>query len=558
LREKDMVHEVVHTDVLVVGGGAAALRAAVEASRVGSQVSIACDRSIGRSGNTVVAGGGFSIDPEGSEESKRSFFEDTLQGGENINDEHLVRILIDESTQKVIDLEEIGVLFLKRDREFIKRRPPEHSIYRSIVIDWENYPIPARGLAISLPLRKKCQKLGISFLEKCPIIKLISRANKVVGAIAVDIAKNKFLFIQAKATILATGGCGQLFFQTNNAPGIIGAGLILALNAGAVLQDLEFIQFYPNTALKPVKIGISSTLLGEGAVFRNRLGQTFMSRYGQASEDKSTRDKIARACYWEIQKGLGVENGVYLDCTGVSEGILGSRYGPLVHFLREKGLDLRNQWALVSPTVHFCMGGIHIDEYGFTGVEGLYAVGEATVGVHGANRIAGNALTETQVFGARAGKAAAEYARKESRFSVSKWEKVEELTRIAKGRCYSDFPAVKQSIQQIMWRYGSIVRNATSLRIGEDAILQKQEHINQLKTRTLKQLVYFQELSSMCELALLILHSAILREESRGSHYRDDFPKRNDQKWLGNIIVSKKEGKPIFNYVSKNLTMRDR
>jgi len=529
----------VECDVLVIGGGGAGLTAAIEARQRGASVLVACKGRAGRSGNTVVAASMFSavVSGDGVEDSPEQHFQDTLVGGKGINEERLVRILASGGGSRLLRLEEWGVELLRSDGELVRKWVPGHTRPRGIPVDNSRLPVAVGGLTITLPLRATAERMGVRFLDDSPVIQLLLRDGEVCGALVVCLEEGELLQIKARSVVMAAGGAGRLYASTNNTRGICGDGYGLMLEAGAGLRDMEFVQFYPCQIFRPVVSPMLNSLFFEGAVLRNRHGERFMPLYDPVNEDRATRDVQAQAIFREVQRGNGVEGGVYVDCTAVPEAALQQRYFALTRDLRRQGVDLNRDWVRVEPTVHFVMGGAAIDERCGTNVPGLFAAGEAAGGVHGANRLGGNALTEAVVFGALAGQMAAKHAT--DRKALPDPIPSSLLLEPAGGNESVD--SLRQELRRAMWGGASIVRSETTLRSTLATVRECAAAVGRCRAASLSDLARREETRLMCLTAEAIVLSALPRRESRGAHYREDFPTGEDR-WLGSHQVRMVDG----------------
>lgn len=539
----------VECDVLVIGSGAAGLAAAIAARESGASVVVASKGRAGRSGNTVVAGSQFAavIPFEGSEDSPEQHFQDTLTGGKGINDEALLRIFVGRAGPQLLKLEEWGVRLLRFEGELVRRTPPGHRYARGIPVDNSAFSVALGGLSITLPLRATADRLGVRFLDDTPVIRLALQDGEVCGAVAVDLERDELVPIRARSLVVAAGGGGRIFANTNNIRGICGDSYGLLLEAGATLKDMEFVQFYPCQMTTPFKTVIASPMFADGAVLRNRHGERFMQRYDPANQDMATRDVMAQAIFYEVQKGNGVDGEVYMDCTAVPEATLQKKYFTLARDLRKQGVDLNRDWIRVGVTTHFFMGGVEVDGRCYAGVPGLFAAGEAVGGVHGANRLSGNALTETVVFGAIAGEAAAGYAR-------TRPNPPEPITWPIQLETPDDgadtVEAARAELRRAMWNGASIVRSEGSLRSALAAVRECAAAAQSSPAGTPTRLARREETRLMCLTAEAIVLSALARQESRGAHFREDFSSP-DERWLGNHKVRLSRGRLAVEFVPK-------
>lgn len=528
------------TDVLVIGGGLAGLRAAIAAAEGGARVTVVCKRKAGRSGNTIVAEGGIavgspSVDPD---DSIQTHLQDTLNSGKGLCDPKLACLLAENAEKEIFALTRYGVIF-GRDKEgnLLRGQPPGHTKRRSVRTESDHLPKNARGQSITQPLLKHCLKIGVTFLDRTPILHLISAEGKIHGALAMEEERECYLYIRAKAVIVAAGGAGQIFSSTNNTADITGDSYALALGAGASLRDMEFPQFYPNWGISPFRSTISSVMMGDGAVFRNAQQDRFMPRYYPEAKDMATRDQTSLAIFREIQDGRGVEGGVYLDASGVEHQVLKVKYHHLYKAMEKLGLEFGKDPVIVTPVVHHYMGGIVVDENLESEIKGLFAAGEACGGTHGANRLSGNAYSECIVFGAISGaNAARSYLNKETSFP-SKDHLAAILPRhnfVADG---PDIADLRRELREVNWKKNGIVRTEESLNSAVDDINRIRGLLERGEVRHPGHLIRYHELLNMLDTAEAAVRSALLRKESRGAHFREDYPNQDDDHWLGNVFV---------------------
>jgi succinate dehydrogenase/fumarate reductase flavoprotein subunit len=553
MAKNNNIEQIVDCDVLVVGGSGAGLAAAIEARGRGADVVVAAKGKAGRSGNTVVAGSQFcAVVPfPGGEDSVEQHFQDTLKGGKYVNDESLLRIFVERGGPAVLKLEEWGVTLARSDGELIRRRPPGHTYPRGIPTVIGSHPYTVGGLSVTIPMRETAERMGVRVLDETPVIRLALNDGEVWGAVAADLGGGGLLLIRARAVVVAAGGAGQLFSNTNNTRGISGDSYGLMLQAGAALRDMEFVQIYPTQMYRPFKLSVTTSLFGDGAVLRNSQGERFMPNYDPAG-DRATRDVMSQAIFYEVEKGNGVDGGAYVDCTAVSEDVLQERYAQVARDLRKQGVDPSRDWLKVVPTVHFMMGGAVVDIRCFTGVPGLFAAGEAVGGVHGANRLSGNALSEIIVFGALAGESAAQYAGGRGsipaipvpEFAPEGGEKGEALD------------ALKARLRAAMWDGASIVRSEESLRSALAVVVGCAEAAEGLGAGSVSEAALREEARLSCLAAEAIVRSALAREESRGSHFRQDFP-APDERWLGSNRVWLEGGDMRVRFVPKDTASSD-
>ncbi|MBS7619794.1 FAD-binding protein [Candidatus Bathyarchaeota archaeon] len=514
------------TGVLVVGAGAAGLRASIEARSRGVQVSIVSKTPAGMNNATAVSGGGFRATLGGL--TPEEHFRDTLTVGKGINDSNLVRIFSKEGGERVSELRRFGV-----------------EIRISFGGAHVGEPFHASGYRITKPMVDYARKIGVKFHENVIITKILKEEGEVIGAVGYDIRNDEPTIFSAKAVILATGGAGALYKRTDCPFRTVGDGYSLAYSAGAKLRDMEFVQFFP---LALAEADAPPHLLGgaltEESRIINRLGEDIAEKHRVNLRPLvlKSRDLLSRAIMIEILEGRGVDNAVLIDARdyfkkGSKEGWFSSRS---YEFFKER-LKGGEKPLRVAPISHFCMGGIIIDGYGHTGVAGLFAAGEVVGGLHGANRHGGNALTEAIVFGARAGEAAAEFA--ESRIHPKiESEAQPELERYKTIRDGGSAGAINprtilNQLRDLMWTNAGIVRDEKSLSEALDTIIRLRGLLPMLRASQNSSMLEALETPMALDAAEMIVRAAFMRTESRGAHYRRDYPKE-DPSWRASVNLS--------------------
>lgn len=523
----------VETDVLVIGSGAAGLRAAIAAREAGAQVIITAKAPAGRASCTIYSAGCIAL-PESSPEAH---FRQSLKTGRCLNVQELLWILCEESTEAVHELSRFGA----------------HLEYASGRARAKPHARPLGGLGLIDPLVTYARKIGVRFHAGGMVLALVpDETGAMAGAVSIDLPQGELVLYRAGAVILATGGAGALFPCNDNPSRITGDGYVLAYQAGARLQDLEFVQMYP---LGIVEESFPTYLVELGwtdfCSVTNARGEPFfknaMARLGVKNGHEAARyarDRLARVVGLEIFEGRGDRGAVLMDFSGVVE--VECQRDPYLSFLLKKVLrrfPYRERPLHVAPVAHHTMGGVVVDQFGATHVAGLFAAGEVTGGIHGANRQAWNALADAIVFGRRAGKAAARQALKgsEGNFATEKLEQFEEVLhtlvngKTQNGQFLREFRKKIRTAAQDL----HVVRTVSGLRRAIqqfDAL--KQER---LSASTPRQLVTCWELKNLLEIGTLIAHSALARKESRGAHYRLDFPEQNDSQWRRHIVCERRD-----------------
>ncbi len=517
------------TDILIIGGGGAAARAAIECRN--KDVIIAVKGLFGKSGCTVMAEGGYNAVFNPKDSFKKHFY-DTVKGGGFINNPKLVEILVKNAPKELLNLEKFGCLFDRDENGFIAQRPfGGQSFNRTCYCGDRTGHEIMRGL---MEYISKFERIKI--LEDVTAIKLIVEDNRCYGAIFLDLKTGDIFPIFAKATILATGGAGQLYPVTSNPIQKVGDGFAIAYNEGAELIDMEMVQFHP-TGIVGSGILVTEAVRGEGGILYNKNKERFMARYDKERMELSTRDIVARAIYKEIQEGRGVNGGVYLDVSHLPNEVIEKKLETMLKQFLKIGIDIRKEPMIVSPTAHHFMGGLRINEKCETNIEGLFACGEVTGGIHGANRLGGNALADTQVFGAIAGKSAKEFAENCAFEHID----VEDLITEFKEEVNNlegnlNLYNLIKDLKKIMWDYVSIVRCEEGLKKALEKIEEIEKNIKYVKVSGIIDMQKYFELKNMITVAKLVTKSALYREESRGAHYREDYPETKEE-WRGNIII---------------------
>ncbi|WP_295723060.1 fumarate reductase (CoM/CoB) subunit TfrA [uncultured Methanobrevibacter sp.] len=542
-----MESKIIQSDVLIVGSGGAGARAAIEVSNAGFKPIIVSKGLSFRSGCTGMAEGGYNavfgfVD---ADDTKETHFNDTLKGGNYLNDSKLVNILVNESPDRLIDLENYGALFDRQENGKLNQRPFGGQSFRRTCFAGDR-----TGHELITALKEEIIKRDIETIDEVMITKLIlndSEFPKVIGAVGLDLKDSTTIFFNAKSVILATGGAGQLYPVTSNTFQKNGDGYALSWDAGADLIDMEQVQFHPTGMIKPkAKAGVLVTeaVRGEGGKLINSKNERFMFNYDEKGE-LATRDVVARSIYNEIRQGRGTDDGgVYLDISHLNDDVIDEKLETMVEQFADVGVNIKNEAMEVAPTAHHCMGGLFIDEDGKSSIDGLYGCGEVTGGVHGANRLGGNALADTQVFGKRAGKAASvncEFEEFESNNKMVEEEEKRIKSLIKDGKYKAD--DIKEKIKKIMWENVSIIRNEEDLRFALKELNNIKD--NELKNIDVKNTADYNkdlqdalEVINMVEVGILIVKSAIIRRESRGAHFREDFPDTKEG-WAKSILMGK-------------------
>jgi succinate dehydrogenase / fumarate reductase flavoprotein subunit len=545
-------YEVREHDVLIVGAGGAGLRAAVAAAQHGLSVGIVTKSLLGKA-HTVMAEGGIAasvgnVDPD---DSWRQHFIDTLKSGKFLNNWRMAEIFAKEAPDRVYELEQWGALFNRTPEGKISQRPFGGHTYRRLCHVGDR-----TGLELIRTMQEKVLATDAKVYMETTITKLLKKDDRVVGALAYTRENGKFVHFKAKAVVMATGGWGRIFKVTSNSWEGTGDGVVLGYDAGAELVDMEMMQFHPTGMVWPPGVRgllVTEGVRGEGGLLRNSEGKRYMENYDPEKMELSTRDVVARANYTEVQEGRGSEHGgVYLDITHLGyEGIM--KKLPTMHeqFLKLADIDISREPMEVFPTVHYTMGGIKIDpETAASTVPGLFAAGEVAGGLHGANRLGGNSLSDLLVFGRRAGEGAAAYI-EESTHSAN-IEESEILTEI--GRVLEPLEKkeegespylIQQELQEAMMEHANLMRDEDSLKEGLGKVLALKDRLPQVSVPGSRLFNpgwhTAQDVRYLIQISEIIVRTALERKERRGAQWRLDFDGPDEELGKINFIVKKDE-----------------
>ena len=541
-----METKTISTDVLIIGSGGAGSRAAIEVDDAGLKATIVSKGLSFRSGCTGMAEGGYNavFKTVDKDDSIEAHIKDTMKGGSYLNDKELVEILVNESPKRLIDLENYGALFDRQESGEIDQRPFGGQTYRRTC-----YQGDRTGAELLNALKEEIIKRGIDCIEEVMVTSLVTDKNQVIGATGLDLKDSSLIYFKAKSVILASGCAGQLYPVTSNTFQKNGDGFAIAYRAGANLVDMEQIQFHPTGMVAPESkkgVLVTEAVRAEGGKLINSEGERFMSKYAPEKMELATRDVVARSIYQEIIEGRGTENGgVYLDISHLDDDYIDEKLETMVLQFDNVGVDIKHEPIEVAPTAHHFMGGVKINPDASTSLENLYGAGEVCGGVHGANRLGGNALADTQVFGKIAGVSASQAA-KGSELKTNDEQVKAEASRIEslikKGSIKPQ--EFKNNIKKLMWEKVAIVRDEKTLNEALKELLDMQNDLEDLdvsdKTQYNTDLVTALEVINMVDICILSVKSAILRRESRGAHYRSDFPESNDE-WKKSIVMNKEK-----------------
>ncbi len=571
-------------DVLVIGAGGAGLRATIAAAQAGLNVGVVCKSLLGKA-HTVMAEGGVAgaLGNLDKKDNWQVHFQDTMRGGSFLNNWRTVEILTKEAPDRVIELEQWGAVFDRTPDGLIMQRPFGGHTYRRL-----NHVGDRTGLELIRTLQDKAVSLGMKVYMETTMTRLLKEGDRVVGAFGYDRQSGRFFAIKAKAVVLATGGWGRMYKVTSNSWESTGDGAVLAFNAGAELIGMEMVQFHPTGMVWPPGVRgllVTEGVRGEGGILRNGKGERFMfnpkytppnyvGRYADTEEeaarwldDKANnrpppellpRDVVARAIYREVLEGNGTEHGgVYLDVTHRGADYIKKKLPSMYEQFHALGdVDITTQPMEVYPTIHYTMGGVAAaPETSATNVPGLYAAGETAAGVHGANRLGGNALCDLLVFGKRAGEAAARYVKSGSHAIAAPGEIEAQMKEEAQS-LLAPFESpgtenpylITQELQETMQKGAMIARTEEGLAECLDKIMQLQERARNLHIEGSR--MYnpgwhtARDIQNMLKVSEIIVRCALERKESRGAQWRLDYPDP-DPEWGKKTLVATRDGDSV-------------
>ena len=561
-------------DVLVIGAGGAGLRAAVEASAMGVRTAIICKSLLGKA-HTVMAEGGIAaaLGNVWKEDNWKVHFRDTMRGGKLLNNWRMAQIHAQEAPDRVLELEEWGALFDRtKDGLILQRDFGGHRYARLAHVG------DRTGLEMIRTLQQHAVHRGIDVFMETTMFRLLKEDGRISGAIGYDRQTGALMLFHAKAVVLATGGVGKAWVVTSNSWEYTGDGFGMALAAGADLIDMEMTQFHPTGMVWPTSVRgllVTEGVRGDGGTLKNKSGERFMFKYippffaaetadneaeadrwyedkrnNRRTPDLLPRDEVARAINAEVKAGRGTEHGgVYLDIASRrSPDYIKKRLPSMYHqFMQLAGVDITKEKMEIGPTLHYIMGGVRVDaDSTQTTVPGLFAAGEVAAGMHGANRLGGNSLSDLLVFGRRAGLYAAEYAKRLAKMPLLNEEQVSalaaQITAPFAQRQGENPYGLQAELQKTMQELVGIIRTKTEL---EQAIVR----LEALRMRAERSAVtggraynpswhLALDIRTMTLVSEAIARSALMREESRGGHTRDDFPKPDPEWGKKNVVTT--------------------
>ncbi|MBI5588092.1 MAG: FAD-binding protein [Deltaproteobacteria bacterium] len=543
-------------DIIIIGAGLAGMRAAIEAAKEGLNVAVVTKVYPVRS-HSVAAQGGINAAMKETDSWEAHMY-DTVKGSDYLGDQDSIELLCKEAPEDILELERMGAVFSRDKSGEIAQRPFGGAGYPRTC-----YLADRTGHGLVHVMYEQLVKYGVFVYDEWFVVKIVTENNTARGIIAIELNTGKLHRLHSKATILATGGYGRVFRTTTNALSSTGDGMGLALNAGLELMDMEFVQFHPTT-LRRTGILMTEGARGEGGYLINSKGERFMEKYAPKVKELASRDVVSRAEQTEINEGRGVDGCVFLDLRHLGADRINERLPQIRDLaINFAGVDPVVEPVPIRPGAHYSMGGIMTDNDGATRLGGLYSAGEcACVSVHGANRLGGNSLLETIVFGRRAGKKAAEYCSATEFYPFpdhSLREAASEIADIIRRDDGESANIIRDEMTVAMVDFAGVFRSKELLTKGLTRIKELQERYKKVTLTDRSdyfnnELLSALELGHMLDIAEAILLGGLNREESRGSHSRTDFPKRDDDNWLKHTLVKKEKGEFRISYKPVNIT----
>ncbi len=538
-------------DVLIIGAGGAGLRAAIEALAQGARVAVVCKSLLGKA-HTVMAEGGLAAAMANVDKADdwKTHFRDTMRGGKLLNNWRMAQLHAQEAPDRARELEQWGALFDRTESGDIMQRAFGGHTYKRLCHVGDR-----TGLEMIRTLQDRGVQMGFDVFMECTITRLLKDGDRVAGAFGYWRESGRFVIFRAKAIVVSTGGIGKCWKITSNSWECTGDGMALAYEAGAELLDMEFVQFHPTGMVWPPGVQgilVTEAVRGEGGILRNKNGERFMEKYDPKRMELSTRDVVARSIYTEVREGRGSPHGgAFLDISHKPAEYVKRKLPSMYHQFKELAdVDITKGPMEVGPTCHYVMGGIRVDaETGQSSLAGLFAAGEAAAGLHGANRLGGNSLSDLLVFGRRAGLAAAEHAKKVSApaFDQAQIDEAERELLAPFERSEGDSPyQIHHDLQETMQHLVGIFRNEDDLKkaLGElEKLKERAKHMRVEGSRLYNPGWHLsQDVRNMLTVSEACTHAALARKESRGAHSRLDFPKTEEEWGRKNHVIANRRG----------------
>jgi len=537
-------------DVLIIGAGGAGLRAAIEALAQGASVGVVCKSLLGKA-HTVMAEGGLAAAMRNVDkaDSWQTHFRDTMRGGKLLNNWRMAQLHAQEAPDRVRELEQWGALFDRTaDGEILQRAFGGHTWKRLCHVG------DRTGLEMIRTLQDRGVSLGFDVYMECTITKLLRDGDRIAGAFGYWRESGEFVVFKAKSIVIATGGIGKSWKITSNSWECTGDGMALAYDAGAELLDMEFVQFHPTGMVWPPGVKgllVTEAVRGEGGILRNKNGERFMEKYDPKRLELSTRDIVARSIFTEVREGRGSPHGgAFLDISHKPAEYVKRKLPSMYHQFKELAdVDITKGPMEVGPTCHYVMGGIRVDaETGRASIPGLFAAGEAAGGMHGANRLGGNSLSDLLVFGRRAGLSAAQHSKQVAapKLDNAQIEQAERDILAPFQRAGGENPyKIHEDLQETMQTLVGIFRIEADLLKALDEISKlkaRAANVHLTGSRTYNPGWHLsRDLQNMLTVSEACTRAALARKESRGAHSRLDYPKTEDAWGTKNHVIVKKD-----------------
>ncbi|MGG1397151.1 FAD-binding protein [Bacillus salipaludis] len=552
--------EQVEADIIILGSGGAGLFAAHHAADLNPNLKIivAAKGLVGKCGCTRMVQGGYNVVLH-PDDSLEKHFKDTIKGGGGINDQEMAWALVSDAPKRIRELEsKMGVFFDRNEDGTIHQKP-----FAGQSFDRTVHRGDLTGIEIISRMRDQLfAKPNVLTWDEVRGIELLidEDRRRLAGCLMLNIRTGKFIIVHCKAVIVGTGGAATMYKIATPSLEKAGDGMAMCYRAGTEFMDMEMMQFHPTGLLAEnsrLNGGVlEEGLRGAGGYLINSIGERFMKKYDPDRMERSTRDRVSRAAYMEIMEGRGTRlGGVYIDVSHLGKENVRRMFPGMVERCRDVGKDLSIEPVEISPAAHFQMGGVRVSVNCESNIEGLFVAGEDAGGVHGANRLGGNGVCDSTVFGARAGDAIVSYINNLTSISkvsesqvASSTEAILEPFRRETGE--NPF-YIRNDLKNLMWEKVGLVRNGRDLQFAELQLHLLEERIKNVRVKgSLKYNLTWQEflnVRNLVTVAKMVTTSALMRKESRGSHYREDFSESNDDKWLCNIFVNRNgNGEPVY------------
>ncbi|MEH7238058.1 FAD-binding protein [Bacillus sp. JJ1562] len=563
--------ERVETDILILGSGGAGLFAAHHAADQNPNLKIIVSAKglIGKSGCTRMVQGGYNVVLH-PDDSFEKHFKDTIKGGGGINDQELAWTLVNDAPKRIRELEtKMGVFFDRNEDGTIHQKP-----FAGQTFDRTVHKGDLTGIEIISRMRDQLYaKPNVTAWDEVRAIDILfdEKKHRVAGCLMLNMRTGEFIVVHCKAVIVGTGGAATMYKIATPSLEKSGDGMAMCYRAGTEFLDMEMMQFHPTGLLAEnsrLNGGVlEEGLRGAGGYLINSLGERFMKNYDPERMERSTRDRVSRAAYMEIMEGRGTPlGGVYVDVSHLGKENVQRMFPGMVERCRDVGRDLSTEPVEISPAAHFHMGGVRITNNCESNIAGLFVAGEDAGGVHGANRLGGNGVCDSTVFGARAGDAAVSYINtidtigKISDAQVHYF--IDDIVKPFKNVEGENPFYIRNDLKNLMWEKVGLVRNGKDLEIALSELRLLEERIERVSVKGSRHYNLswqeFLNVRNLVSIAKMVTASALMRTESRGSHYREDYQERNDEQWLSNIYVTKGEdGEPRYHVEKTKQTRID-